>query len=86
MARTRLGRERPTFAELDEALIGLGFTRHRTETFLAYEHAGSNALIVLPPHEDNQRVSLTHLVAVRRLLEGKGLVDDPAPAPFGGAA
>jgi len=65
-----------TFAELDRALKALGFTVIRVPgSHVAYEHAGSGAVLVLRPHEQEEVIDVTTLAVVRRTLVENGLID-----------
>ncbi|HZU35490.1 MAG TPA: hypothetical protein VFA18_06270 [Gemmataceae bacterium] len=42
---------------------------------LAFRHEPTDLLIVLPPYRKNAAVALHHLVYVRTMLDGQGLMD-----------
>lgn len=65
-----------TYDELEHLLIQVGFVVSRAaDGHKVYKHQASDTLIVLPSNGDNDSVSLTHLVAVRRTIAEKGLLD-----------
>jgi hypothetical protein len=65
-----------TFAQLRQWLLDLGFTETvipKSHVFFAHEPSGAEA--ALPPYRSNQIVRPRHLVMVRMMLDGKGLMD-----------
>lgn len=69
-------RKEITLGDLERALIRLGFILSRsTASHKTYSNEFFGAMVVLPPHSKNESVSPAHLVAVRRTLSEKGVVD-----------
>ena len=57
-------------------LLDLGFKEAAvTKPFVGFQHEESDLLIVLPSYRRNSVVAPHHLVYVRLMLEGKGLMD-----------
>jgi hypothetical protein len=66
------------FASLRRLFSDLGFTEVAANTdkpHIAFRHEPSDLLIVLPPYRNNAAVAPHHLVYVRMMLDGKGLMD-----------
>lgn len=69
--------DRITYAQLDELLTRLGFTRRRVEPkWLCYEHAGTHTMIVLIEKKPTELVRITDAISARRHLVEKGLICD----------
>jgi hypothetical protein len=62
-----------TYAELEEALRGLGFTQRAAPTYQVFEHSASGAVIVLPDLGQDEQVRPHHLAAVRETLKWNGI-------------
>jgi len=64
-----------TFAVLRQILLDLGFTQ-RTEpgVYVRFDHAESSTWFVFRPLKDEEEVNVPNLVAVRRILDEKGLL------------
>jgi hypothetical protein len=57
-------------------LLNLGFKEVPvTKPYIGFQHAEPDLLIVLSPHRSNSLVAPHHLVYVRMMLDGKGLMD-----------
>jgi hypothetical protein len=68
-------RKEVTFAELERALIKVGFTQsYPASPQKVYQHP-SDALVVLPTYHANEPVRPIHMAAVRKTLSEKGLLD-----------
>jgi hypothetical protein len=64
------------FSTLRQMLSELGFRQVAvTKPFIGFQHDGSDLLIVLPSYRRNALVAPHHLVYVRLMLDGKGLMD-----------
>jgi hypothetical protein len=66
------------FSSLRRLLSDLGFEEAVANTdkpHVAFRHEPSDLLIVLPPYRNNAVVAPHHLVYVRMMLDGKGLLD-----------
>jgi hypothetical protein len=64
-----------TFAVLRQILLDLGFTMHvQPGVWVRFDHAGSNTWFLFRAHQDDEAVNLPNLVAVRRILDEKGLL------------
>jgi hypothetical protein len=66
------------FSSLRRLLSDLGFKEVVANTdkpHVAFQHDPSDLLIVLPPYRNNAAVAPHHLVYVRMMLDGKGLMD-----------
>jgi hypothetical protein len=64
------------FSSLRHLLLDLGFKEVSvTKPYLGFEHGESDLLIVLPSYRSNSSVAPHHLVYVRMMLDGKGLMD-----------
>jgi len=69
--------DRITYAQLDELLTRLGFTRRRVEPkWFCYEHAGTQTMIVLIEKKPTELVRVTDAISARRHLVEKGLISD----------
>lgn len=65
-----------TFAQLQELLLDLGFAETVVpKSFAGFRHDASGAEIFLPIYKPTQIVAPRYLVAVRIMLDGKGLMD-----------
>lgn len=65
-----------SFTDLRQLMTGLGFTEVvAPKSHVGFLHADSETEIFLPIDKPNQRVAPRHLVAVRAMLDAKGLVD-----------
>jgi hypothetical protein len=63
------------FSSLRQILIDLGFKDAPVaKPYIGFEHDESDLLIVLPSYRRNSWVAPHHLVYVRMMLEGKGLM------------
>ena len=57
-------------------MLRLGFIRKSTEgTQMLYQHSEKDTWILLPPYELEDEVRPVHLVAARRLLDERGLIE-----------
>ncbi len=66
-----------TYKQLDDLLVGLGFTRQRVEPkWLRYEHAASDTVIALPEKRPHEPLRITDAVSARRHLIEKGLITE----------
>jgi len=64
------------FSGLRHVLVELGFHQVAvTKPFIGFRHDESDLLIVLPAYRSNSLVAAHHLVYVRMMLDGKGLMD-----------
>ena len=64
------------FSDLRRILLNLGFTEVAVaKPHIGFQHATSDLLIVLPSYRINAPVAPHHLVYVRMMLDGKGLMD-----------
>jgi hypothetical protein len=67
------------FGQLRALLLGLGFRQVTVaDSAIGFQHDPSDTLIVLPTYRANRIVLPHHLVSVRVLLDGKGLMDRAA--------
>lgn len=79
--RTHQGRNRRTrrdvqASDLRRLFKDLAFTEVVVpKSHVAFLHAGSETEIFLPLYRSNQKVAPRHLVAVRTMLDAKGLLD-----------
>jgi hypothetical protein len=70
-----MSRPRIRFAKLREVLLGLQFTEIVVpESHIGFRHESSDTTIMLPIYKSNEIVAPRHLVPVRTLLDGKGLL------------
>jgi len=70
---------RVKFSSLRQILLDLGFEQVPvTKPHIGFQHDGADLLIVLPPYRGNALVAPHHLVYVRMMLDGKGLMDAAA--------
>jgi len=68
-----------TYDRLRQLLLDLGFTEtitHKSHAFFAHEPSGAE--VALPIYRPNQLVLSHHLITIRLMLEGKGLMDAAA--------
>jgi hypothetical protein len=66
---------RITFAQLRHLLLDMGFKEVPvTKPYIGFQHEESDLLIVLPSYRSNSLVAPHHLVYVRMMLDGKGLM------------
>jgi hypothetical protein len=64
------------FADLRRLLLRLAFTEVVVpKSHVGFLHADSETEIFLPIYKPNQKVAPRHLVAVRAILDAKGLQD-----------
>ena len=66
------------FSSLRRMLLDLGFKEvavNSDKPHVGFQHAQSDLLMVLPPYRNNAAVAPHHLVYVRMMLDGKGLMD-----------
>jgi predicted RNA binding protein YcfA (HicA-like mRNA interferase family) len=70
---------RITFGQLRQLLLDLGFTQTVTpKSHVFFAHQRSGAETAVPVYRSNQIVAPHHLVMVRAMLDGKGLMDRDA--------
>jgi hypothetical protein len=70
---------RITFAHLRQLLLDLGFTETVTpKSHVFFAHEQSGAEIALPVYRSNRLVLPHHLLAVRIMLDAKGLMEADA--------
>jgi hypothetical protein len=63
------------FFKLRQMLLDLGFAEASVKKpFIGFQHDESDLLIVLPAYRRNSAVAPHHLVYVRMMLDGKGLM------------
>jgi hypothetical protein len=66
---------RATFGVLRQLLLDLGFTMHEApEDQVRFDHVESNTWFIFHRLKDDDEVNLPNLVAVRRILDEKGLM------------
>jgi hypothetical protein len=71
-----MSKPRFKFSNLRQMLLDLGFKEASvTKPFIGFQHDDSNLVIVLPSYRRNSLVAPRHLVYVRMMLNGKGLMD-----------
>lgn len=71
-----MSKPRFKFSNLRQLLFDLGFKEVPVkEPHIGFQHDESDLLIVLPPHRANAVMAPHHLVYVRVMLDGKGLLD-----------
>jgi hypothetical protein len=71
-----MSKPRFTFSHLRHMLLDLGFKEVPiTKPYIGFQHDDADLLIVLPPYRGNALVAPHHLVYVRMMLDGKGLMD-----------
>ncbi len=63
-----------TFGELRQVLQGLGFHEDASPTRFRFEHAGTGTIVLLRPYVEEDIVDPTALIAVRRLLDERGVI------------
>lgn len=63
-----------TFAELSRLLESMDFTRIAQPTHVLFEHAASDAKMVLRPYQQREVVDAADLAVVRRTLDERGLM------------
>ncbi len=69
--------DRISYAQLDQLLTRLGFTRRRVEPkWICYEHSGTQTMIVLVEKKPTEPVRVTDALSARRHLVEKGLISD----------
>jgi hypothetical protein len=67
---------RVKFSSLRRMLLDLGFAPvPLTKPNIGFKHAECDLLIALPAYRSNALVAPHHLVYVRMMLDGKGLLD-----------
>jgi hypothetical protein len=68
-----------TYGQLDAVLRSLGFSCRLYKTdpppTRVYEHQGTNAVIMLPPFPDKDKVLEYHLTMVRVMLDNYGIAN-----------
>jgi hypothetical protein len=65
-----------TFDRLRQLFLDLDFTETVVpKSHIGFRHARSDTEIILPIYKSNQIVAPHHLLTVRVMLEGKGLMD-----------
>jgi hypothetical protein len=70
-----MSKPRFKFSSLRHMLLDLGFKEVPvTKPNIGFQHDESDLLIVLPSYRRNSLVAPHHLVYVRMMLEGKGLM------------
>lgn len=75
------------FEQLRQLLLDMGFSQTTTQkSHVFFAHASSGAEFALPIYRANQIVLPHHLVTVRVMLDGKGLLDAGAFDDFVAAA
>ncbi len=68
-----------TFAELEALLLEVGFEESPTTgNHKLFEHLISDTIVVLPMWQATDRVDRAHLVATRKTLDGRGVIDAAA--------
>jgi len=71
-----MSERRVKFSSLRQLLLDLGFKEAPVpKPYIGFKHDESDLLIVLPAHWSNSPVAPHHLVYVRMMLDGKGLMD-----------
>ena len=71
-----MSKPRFKFSSLRQMLLDLGFKEvPLNKPYIGFQHDESDLLIVLPPYRSNALVAPHHLVYVRMMLDGKGLMD-----------
>jgi hypothetical protein len=64
------------FSSLRQLLLDLGFKEVPVEKpHIGFQHDAPDLLIALPPYRSNAPVAPHHLVYVRMMLDGKGLMN-----------
>jgi hypothetical protein len=67
---------RVRFAKLRQLLLALKFSEIVVpDSHIGFRHDPSDTTIMLPTYKRNEIVAPRHLVPVRTLLDGKGLLD-----------
>jgi len=70
-----MSKPRVKFSSLRHMLLDLGFKEVPvTKPHIGFQHDESDLLIVLPSYRGNSLVAPHHLVYVRIMLDGKGLM------------
>ena len=68
-----------TFADLESLLFEVGFKENPTAgNNKLFEHSISDTVLILPMWQATDQVDRVHLVAVRRMLDEKGVIDADA--------
>ncbi len=71
-----MSKPRFKFSDLRQLLLDLGFSEAPvTKPFIGFQHDESDLLIVLPSYRRNSLVAPHHIVYVRMMLDGKGLMN-----------
>lgn len=73
-----MSRPRFRLSDLRRLLLDLGFKEAAVNTgkpHIGFQHEASELLIVLPSYRDSAAGAPHHLVYVRAMLDGKGLMD-----------
>jgi hypothetical protein len=64
------------FSSLRQLLLDLGFRETPvSKPYIGFQHDGADLLIVLPSYRSNSVVAPHHLVYVRIMLDGKGIME-----------
>jgi hypothetical protein len=67
------------FSKLRHLLLALEFTETVVpESHVGFRHESSDTTIMLPTYKGNEVVAPRHLVPIRTLLDGKGLLEGAA--------
>ena len=69
---------RVTYGDLRELLLGLGFEESRSASHRVFRHAETDTLIVYGPSSDSAEAPQAAIVATRRHLVEKGLLEEEA--------
>ncbi|HWG47488.1 MAG TPA: hypothetical protein VN688_32295 [Gemmataceae bacterium] len=64
----------PTFGDLRQVLLGLGFQENPSPSRVRFEHARTDTIVLLRPYAADDVVDPAALFAVRRLLDERGVV------------
>jgi hypothetical protein len=67
---------RITFGQLRQSLLNMGFTETVTpQSHVFFAHQPSGAVVALPIYRSNRIVLPHHIVAIRIMLDAKGLME-----------
>ena len=67
------------YRDLEQALVRMGFVpQPTTGTQKLFAHQSSDALVMLPPYSAQDSVSPAHVIAIRRVVTEKGVIEADA--------
>ena len=67
----------PTYCELEQLLTEMGFVPiPTTGTHRPFRHPETDTIVVLPGHDETERVIPIQLVAIRKTVLERGVIED----------